>query len=89
QDPQDYLDALVDTIRACMNEAGARPEQVIGIGVDFTACTILPIRADGEPLCADPAFRGNPHSWVKLWKHHAAEPEANEITELARARGEA
>jgi L-ribulokinase len=88
QDPQDYLDALVDTIRACMKEAGARPEQVIGIGVDFTACTILPIRASGEPLCADPAFRENPHSWVKLWKHHAAEPEANEITELARARGE-
>ena len=59
-----------------------------GIGIDFTACTMLPTLADGIPLFALPQYAGNPHAWVKLWKHHAAQPEANRINELASARGE-
>jgi L-ribulokinase len=60
------------------------PADVIGVGVDFTACTMLPVKADGTPLCVLPEFRNKPHAWVKLWKHHAAQPEADKINQTAR-----
>lgn len=88
QDPEDYLRVLKQTVPAVLREAGVDPEDVIGIGVDFTACTILPIDQEGTPLCMKPEYRRNPHAWVKLWKHHAAQAEANMLNELARARGE-
>ena len=61
---------------------------VIGIGTDFTACTVLPTLADGTPLCELPAWRAQPHAWVKLWKHHAAQAQADRINALAAERGE-
>lgn len=88
QDPADYLRALEITVPAVLKEAGVSAEDVIGIGVDFTACTVIPIDKAGQPLCFDPRWRKNPHSWVKLWKHHAAQPEATRINELAREMGE-
>jgi len=88
QDPDDYLRALDATVPACLKEAGVRPEQVIGIGTDFTACTMLPTKADGTPLCTLPEFRAEPNAWVKLWKHHAAQPEADRINATARRLGE-
>jgi L-ribulokinase len=63
------------------------PKDVIGIGIDFTACTMLPTKKDGTPLCFLPQYRNNPHAWVKLWKHHAAQPEANKLNEIAREKG--
>ena len=88
QDPQDYLDVFTITIPAVLKESGIKPEQVIGVGVDFTACTMLPTTKDGVPLCFLDEWRSNPHSWVKLWKHHAAQDEANKINEIAAKRGE-
>ena len=88
QDPRDYLTALEKIIPAVLRSSGVRAEDVVGIGVDFTACTILPIDESGRPLCFDPKCERNPHAWVKLWKHHAAQPEANRINEVAAARGE-
>jgi L-ribulokinase len=88
QDPDDYLRALDETVPACLADAGVPAEAVIGIGTDFTACTMLPTTADGTPLCTDPAWRANPHAWVKLWKHHAAQPEADRVNETARRMGE-
>jgi len=88
QDPDDYLRALQDTVPACLAEAGAAPEQVIGLGTDFTACTMLPTRADGTPLCTLPEFRAEPNAWPKLWKHHAAQPQADRVNETARRLGE-
>ncbi len=88
QHPQDYLDTLRHTIPAVLKSGGVKPEQVIGIGIDFTSCTMLPIDRQGQPLCFDPQLQGRPHAWVKLWKHHAAEPEANKLKEVAEARGE-
>lgn len=88
QNPADYLSAIKETIPRLLKESGVSPEDIIGIGIDFTACTMLPTKADGTPLCFLPEYRNNPHAWVKLWKHHAAQPEANRINELARARGE-
>lgn len=87
--PQDYLDVLQHTIPAVLKEGGVSPEDVIGVGTDFTACTVLPVKADGTPLCFLPEFEHEPHAYVKLWKHHAAQDKANRLNEIARARGEA
>ncbi|MCA0353318.1 MAG: ribulokinase [Chloroflexi bacterium] len=87
QDPNDYLDVFKITIPAILKESGVDPADVIGIGVDFTACTMLPTKADGTPLCMLPEWRNTPHAWVKLWKHHAAQPEANQLNQIARELG--
>jgi len=88
QDPEDYVRTLQEAVPALLAETGIDPADVIGIGIDFTACTMLPTLADGTPLCALEELRGNPHAWVKLWKHHAAQPEADRINEVAAERGE-
>ncbi|GAA0485983.1 ribulokinase [Salinibacillus aidingensis] len=88
QHPGDYLEVIKQSVPAVLKESGVDSADVIGIGIDFTACTMLPINQDGEPLCLDPALRNNPHSWVKLWKHHAAQDEANELNKIAEERGE-
>jgi L-ribulokinase len=87
QDPHDYLAVFQQAVPAVLKESGVAPEDVIGIGIDFTACTILPVRRDGVPLAFLPEWRANPHAWVKLWKHHAAQPQANRLTEIARRLG--
>lgn len=89
QDPADYIRGLENTVPAVLKESGVSADDVIGLGIDFTACTMLPIDASGNPLCFDPKWENNPHAWVKLWKHHAAQPEANKINETAAAMGEA
>ncbi|HEY0828362.1 MAG TPA: ribulokinase [Bacilli bacterium] len=89
QHPGDYIEVLKRSIPAVMKESGVDPADVIGIGIDFTACTMLPVDVSGEPLCFKPELKDNPHSWVKLWKHHAAQDEANLINEIAAQRGEA
>lgn len=71
-----------------LKQAAVSGDNVIGIGVDFTACTVLPTLKDGTLLCFIEEFRQNPHAWVKLWKHHAAQPEADRINQLAAERGE-
>ena len=86
QHPRDYIDGAIAVIRKVLETIG--DGEVVGIGVDFTACTVLPVRADGTPLCETEPFRDNPHAWVKLWKHHAAQPQADRVSELARRRGE-
>ena len=88
QDPRDYIDALEKTVQEVMARAGAEPADVVGIGIDFTACTVLPTRADGTPLCFIDEFRADPHAWVKLWKHHGAAKEAEDLIALAKDREE-
>ena len=83
QDPMDYLDVLRDGIPKVLRESGVLPSEIVGIGVDFTACTVLPTLRDGTPLSTLPRYSDNPHAWVKLWKHHAAQPQADRINELA------
>lgn len=83
QDPQDYWEALHATVPAVLREAGVAPEQVIGIGLDTTSCTMLPVAADGTPLCQLPQWRSEPHAYIKLWKHHAAQQYADKISALA------
>ncbi|MDT0530521.1 ribulokinase [Micromonospora sp. DSM 115977] len=88
QDPEDYRDVLRHAVPAALADSGVDPSQVIGIGTDFTACTVLPTLADGTPLCEVPELRHRPHAWVKLWKHHAAQSHADRINALAHERHE-
>jgi len=88
QNPDDYIRTYQHAVPEALAKSGIDPADVIGIGIDFTSCTILPVKADGTPLTRIPALRDNPHSWVKLWKHHAAQPEADQINETARRMGE-
>lgn len=86
--PQDYLDVLAETIPAVLKEAGIDASDVIGLGIDFTACTMLPVDKNGIPLCFHEEYKSNPHAYVKLWKHHAAQDEANKLNKIAYERGE-
>ena len=86
QDPQDYLEGLIITVRNVMAQQKAFPEEVIGIGVDFTSSTVLPVKADKTPLCHLDQFKDEPHAYVKLWKHHGAEEEALMIDRIAKER---
>ncbi|GHG33072.1 ribulokinase [Deinococcus indicus] len=88
QHPQDYLDVLQQAVPQALAASGVHPDQVVGVGIDFTACTVLPTTASGIPLCLLPEYAGRPHAWVKLWKHHAAQPQADRINALAGERGE-
>ncbi|HEY1666270.1 MAG TPA: ribulokinase [Trebonia sp.] len=88
QDPADWRAALGAAVREALGDAGADPAAVVGIGTDFTACTVLPVLRDGTPLCELPGLRERPHAWPKLWKHHAAQPQADRINDLAHARHE-
>jgi L-ribulokinase len=88
QDPDDYREVLRRAVPEALRVAGVAAEDVIGVGVDFTACTVLPTLADGTPLCELPEYRDRPHAYVKLWKHHAAQPHADRINALAHERNE-
>jgi L-ribulokinase len=88
QHPLDWLEAAAQATRNAMESAAATPDSIIGIGVDFTSCTMLPTTANGTPLCLDPKFAGNPQAWPKLWKHHGAGTQAEHMTQIARQRGE-
>jgi L-ribulokinase len=88
QHPDDYLEVLRRSVPAVLQQSGIDPSNVIGLGIDFTACTILPIDEHGVPLCFKPEWKDNPHGWVKLWKHHAAQDEADRLNAIAAERGE-
>lgn len=86
--PQDFIEALYHVIPGVMQAANVTAQDIIGLGVDFTSCTMLPVKADGTPLCFLPSFSDHPHAYAKLWKHHAAEPEADKLSHIAAQRNE-
>jgi L-ribulokinase len=88
QDPEDYLEVLRETVPAALRESGVAPDDVIGIAIDFTASTPMPTLRDGTPLCTLEEHRERPHAYPKLWKHHAAQEQADRINALAEERGE-
>jgi L-ribulokinase len=88
QMPGDWVHVLKTAVPEAVAASGVDPADVIGIGTDFTACTVLPTTADGTPLCELDRFRGRRHAYPKLWKHHAAQPHADRINALAQERGE-
>ncbi|MFU8793176.1 MAG: ribulokinase [Acholeplasmataceae bacterium] len=83
QDPKDYLDVLKHTIPNVIKSSGISKDDIIGLSIDFTACTLVPVDQDNQPLCFNDKYRNNPHAWIKLWKHHAAQKYADELNALA------
>jgi L-ribulokinase len=88
QDPADYVEALRAAVPEAVRAAGIAPGDVVGLGTDFTASTPLPVLADGTPLCQVAGFEDRPHAYVKLWKHHAAQRQADRVNAVAQERGE-
>lgn len=89
QHPQDWLDSCMSSVRTAMRKAKLSPRDVVGIGVAFTSCTMLPTTGDGTPLCQTPQFTAEPLAWPKLWKHHAATDQTDRLNQAARHRKEA
>ena len=88
QNPQDYLDGLETVIQGALEQAkinvpGFDPAEVVGIGIDTTGSTPIPVNEDGTPLGLLPEFVDNLNAMVWLWKDHTAHAEAEEITRLA------
>lgn len=88
QHPMDYMEVLEETVPAVLEKSGVSKDSVIGIAIDFTACTMMPLDSEGTPLCLKKEYEKNPHSWVKLWKHHAAQAQANRLNAKAEKMGE-
>jgi L-ribulokinase len=88
QDPDDWVSVLETGIPDAVAKAGVSPGEVVGIGIDVTSCTVLPVTAGGEPLCRIGQWRGRRHAWPKLWKHHSAQPVADRLNQVAQERGE-
>src|ERR1700732_767122 len=88
QDPGDWIEALSVAVPAAIRDAGIDPGQVIGVDTDFTASTCMPVLSAGTPLCQLPPLTGRPHAYPKLWKHHAAQPQADRINAAAHERHE-
>lgn len=88
QVPADYVSVLRTAVPEAVAKAGIDAADVIAIGTDFTACTMVPVRADGTPLCELAEFAARPHAYAKLWRHHSPQPQADRINTIAAARGE-
>lgn len=88
QHPRDWLDAAARATRSALRAAELKPRDVLGIGVDFTSCTMLPALLDGTPLCLTERWSGEKFAWPKLWKHHGAKTQTDRLNTLARERRE-
>ncbi|MBQ9804986.1 MAG: ribulokinase [Clostridia bacterium] len=88
QHPADYLLVLKSVIGEALKRAEVTPEEIAGLGIDFTSCTLLATDEEGMPLCMDPKYESRPQSYVKLWKHHASQAEAERMTRVAQERHE-
>jgi L-ribulokinase len=88
QHSDDWLAVLDSAIPAVLEQVPPAREAVVGLGVDFTSCTVLPVSADGLPLFTQERWCSRRHAWPKLWKHHAAQPIADRLNGVAAARGE-
>lgn len=88
QDPNDYITSMAEAVKGLVRNSGIPKEDIVGLGVDFTSCSLLAVDEVGEPLCNQKRFRDNPHAYVKMWKQHTASAQADEITRIAKQRGE-
>ncbi len=85
---QDYMEVLQQAIPGAVKESGVDPNDIIGIGIDFTSATVIPCKADGTPLDQLEEFKSHPHAFVKLWKHHGAQDQADRLVAAAVERDE-
>lgn len=87
QHPRDYIDVIEYCIPDIISRSGVHNSDIIGIGIDFTSCTVISTYADGTPLCFSEKFNKHPDAYVKLWKDHSSLPYAEKITKLAKDKG--
>lgn len=88
QHPQDWIDATADAVKMALKAGNVTAADILGIGVDFTSCTMLPALSDGTPLCLTEKWRAEKFAWPKLWKHHGAISQTERINKVARERNE-
>lgn len=88
QDPDDWVTVIERAVPEVVSIADVPGDAVRGLGIDFTSCTVLPVTADGVPLCTLGRWRERRHAWPKLWKHHSAQPVADRLNEVALERAE-
>ncbi len=88
QHPKDYSEVLEEIVPAAIKQSGVDKADIIAIGTDFTGSTTMPVDKAGVPLCMKPEYAHEPHAYVKLWKHHGAQAEADEMTRIALERDE-
>ncbi|MCO5297087.1 MAG: ribulokinase [Fimbriimonadaceae bacterium] len=92
QHPQDWMDGFFEAVKGALAKAAGDPQfspgRLVGIGVDTTGSTPLPVDEVAIPLALHDEFKDNVHAFAWLWKDHTAHAEAEEITRLAEARGE-
>lgn len=88
QYPLDYLEVLEETIPEVIRNSEIESNHIIGLAIDFTSCTIMPVDQNKVPLCTKKEFENRPHAYVKLWKHHGAQKEADEISEILKEEKE-
>ena len=85
--PADYLEVLDTVIPGLIRDSGADPDRIVGIGIDFTSCTMLPVDAGAVPLCMKEEFASRRNAYVKLWKHHGADAQAQKINRILDETG--
>lgn len=88
QVPADYVEVLKNAVPQALRNAAVDPVAVVGLATDFTACTMVPVTRNGTPLNEIKPYAIRPHAYVKLWRHHAAQPQADRINKLAAERSE-
>ena len=86
-DPQDYRNALVESIRGAVAKSGVRREDIIALGIDATTYTMVPSLADGTAVCELDGFASEPMAYIKLWKHNAALPQSDRVQQLFDGEG--
>ncbi len=86
--PADYIEGLEYIIRGVIESNGIDAYDIEGVGIDVTACTLVPVDKDGVPLCLDARFENEPHAYVKMWKHHGAEPYMDKVKSEAERLSE-
>ena len=89
QVPADYVEVLKTAVPAALRTRASTRRRSSASPPTSPPARWCPTTADGTPLCELPGHAADPHAYVKLWKHHAAQPQADRINELARKRGEA
>lgn len=82
QHPQDYLDVLYEGIPELINRERVASEQIIAIGIDVTMSTVLPVTKFGKPLCFLKEFEENRNAYIRLWKDHSAQNEADLLNKI-------
>lgn len=88
QYPEDYIECLKIAIPEAIRQSGVKPEDIIGLGTDFTSATMIPTDENGWPLCHRQEFKSHPHAFVKLWKHHGGQVQSERMVAVAKERGE-